>query len=143
MNVSGNEEPEIIRFTKDNEPVVKWGGREVIDENRGKSPCGMYGWSITAGELKRALADVPDDYEVMLENAEVDDMAISNVNIDRMLPPFKGSPGLVVLGGGQIVSWEYGYERRMEAVYGEKPDPTYIERRWYARLGDSDEVWNE
>lgn len=74
------------------------------------------GWSITVGELKKALADVPDDYEVMLENADVDDIEISNVNINRLYPPTAtGSVGLVILGGGQIVNSEYDYDNRMDA----------------------------
>lgn len=74
------------------------------------------GWSITVGELKRALADVPDDYEVMLENAEVDEIDISNVNINRLYPPSAtGSPGLLILGGGQILNAEYDYDNRMDA----------------------------
>ena len=130
----------LIGWTDEDEPIVFFTDEtgesfEAIDANRGKSPSGHYGWSINAGELKRALANVPDDYEVMLENAEVDDTEISNININRLLPPFKGSPGLLVLGGGQIVSWEYGYERRMDAVYGEEPDPGYIERRWLPDRG--------
>ena len=73
------------------------------------------GWSITVGELKRALADVPDDYEVMLTNAEVDDIDISNVNIDGLYPPALGSPGIFRLGGGQIITSEYAYHSRMDA----------------------------
>lgn len=57
------------------------------------------GWSITVGELKQAIAEIPDDYEVMLENAEVDEVDISNVNINRLYPPSAtGSPGLLILG---------------------------------------------
>lgn len=74
------------------------------------------GWSITAGELKQALKDVPDDYEVMLENAEVGDIEISNVSIGRLYPPSAtGSPGLLILGGGQILNSEYDYDNRMDA----------------------------
>lgn len=73
------------------------------------------GWSITVGELKRALADVPDDYEVMLCNAEVDDVDICNVNIDGLYPPALGSPGIFRLGGGQILNSEYAYHSRMDA----------------------------
>lgn len=72
------------------------------------------GWSITVGELRQALADIPDDYEVMLENADVDDIDISNVNINRLYPPALGSPGLVILGGGQILNSEYAYHARMD-----------------------------
>ena len=73
------------------------------------------GWSITVGELKRALADVPDDFEVMLCNAEVDEVDISNVNIDGLYPPALGSPGIFRLGGGQILNSEYAYHERMDA----------------------------
>jgi len=74
------------------------------------------GWSITVGELREAIRNIPDDYEVMLENAEVDDCEISNVNINLSYPPSAtGSPGLLVLGGGQIVTSEYDYHNRMNA----------------------------
>jgi hypothetical protein len=74
------------------------------------------GWSISVAELKLALKDIPDDYEVMLENAEVDDIDISNVNINRLYPPTStGSPGLLILGGGQILNSEYEYHNRMDA----------------------------
>ena len=73
------------------------------------------GWSITVGELKKALASVPDDYEVMLTNAEVGDIDISNVNIDGIFPPALGSVGIFRLGGGQIVNSEYAYWERMDA----------------------------
>lgn len=73
------------------------------------------GWSITVAELKAALAEVPDDYEVMLTNAEVDDCEISNINIDVLYPPALGSPGLFLMGGGQIVTSEYAFHERMDA----------------------------
>lgn len=72
------------------------------------------GWSITVGELRRAIANVPDDYEVMLENADVDDCDISNININRLFPPALGSPGLLVMGGGQILNSEYAYHERFD-----------------------------
>jgi hypothetical protein len=97
------------------------------------------GWSITVGELKRALADIPDDYEVMLENAEVDDCDISNININTLIPPALGSPGLLVMGGGQIVNSEYAYHERLDAhqiVGGEK--------RWGGyKDGKPTEGWHE
>lgn len=75
------------------------------------------GWSITVGELRDAIKDIPDDYEVMLENADVDDIDISNVNINSLYPPALGSPGLLILGGGQIVNSEYAYHDRMDAYH--------------------------
>jgi hypothetical protein len=86
-------------------------------DNRVSEPAHISrGWSITVGELKRAIADIPDDYEVMLENAEVDDIDISNVNINKLMPPsVTGSPGLLILGGGQILNSEYDYHNRLDA----------------------------
>jgi hypothetical protein len=83
------------------------------------------GWSITVGELKRALADVPDDYEVMLTCAEVDDTDICDVRIDGMYPPALGSPGIFRLGGGQIVNSEYAYHERMDAHHEVGGDLTW------------------
>lgn len=87
------------------------------------------GWSITVGELKRALASVPDDYEVMLTNAEVGDIDISNVNIDGLYPPALGSPGIFRLGGGQIVNSEYAYHARMDAHHEVGGDRHWSTRR--------------
>ena len=90
---------------------------ELLDPHTtdiGPSPCGHYGWSVTVDELRAALEGLPGDYEVMLSNAEVDDIDISGVNIDRLYPPYAGAPGLVVLGGGQILNHEYGFEQRMD-----------------------------
>lgn len=96
------------------------------------------GWSITVGELKRALADIPDDYEVMLCNADVDDIDISDVYIDGLYPPALGSPGIFLLGGGQILNSEYAYDARMDAhheVGGDKywSDTNASEGRWETR----------
>lgn len=87
---------------------------EMWEDHRGDESPILSGWSITVGELKRAIADLPDEYEVMLENADVDDCDISNVNINRVYPPSLGSPGLLILGGGQIVNSEYAYHQRMD-----------------------------
>lgn len=89
------------------------------------------GWSITVGELKRAIADIPDDYEVMLSNAEVNDIDISNVNIDNLYPPSAtGSPGLLILGGGQILNSEYDYHNRMDAHHAVGGD-----KSWHREIG--------
>ena len=49
---------------------------------------------------------------------------IANVVIARLYPPSAtGSPGLFIVGGGQVVNAEYDYDNRMEAhqtVGGEK-----------------------
>lgn len=90
------------------------------------------GWSITVGELKKAIVDLPDDYEVMLTNAEVDDCDISNVNIDGLYPPALGSVGLLILGGGQILNSEYAFHERMDAHHAVGGD-----KRWHPETG-----WN-
>ena len=36
---------------------------------------------MSVGELRASIADVPDDYEVVLDNAEVDDCEISAVRV--------------------------------------------------------------
>ena len=88
------------------------------------------GWSITVGELKRALAEVPDDYEVMLCNAEVDDVDISNVNIDGLLPPALGSPGIFRLSGGQIVNSEYAYHPRLDVSFETGTTHWHSDKGW-------------
>lgn len=73
------------------------------------------GWSITVGDLKRVLEATPDDYEVMLTCADVDDISISSVTVDGLYPPALGSVGILRLSGGQIVNSEYAYWERMDA----------------------------
>lgn len=72
------------------------------------------GWSMTVGELRAAIEGVPDDYEVMLENAEVADCEISSMHVYGLFPPALGSVGLLVLGGGQVVTSEYAYHPRFD-----------------------------
>lgn len=90
---------------------------DMNHDHRGDDAVISPGWSITVGELKKALATVPDDYEVMLCNAEVDDIDISNVNIDGLLPPALGSPGILRLSGGQILNSEYAYHPRLDVSH--------------------------
>lgn len=103
--------------------------RHQDDPNMGPSPCGYYGWSITVGELRKAIEGVPDEYEVMLEDADVDDCEISSIRVNHLYPPFEGAPGLLVMGGGQIVTYEYGYEERMDISFGDAPERTKEELR--------------
>lgn len=91
------------------------------------------GWSITVGELRAALANIPDDYEVMLCNAEVDDIDISNVNIDGLYPPALGSPGIFRLGGGWILNSEYAYDSRMDAHHEVGGDSRWQNGKWVKR----------
>ena len=76
------------------------------------------GWSITVRELKDALRDIPDDYEVMLANCEVDDIEIGEARIADLYPPTPfGSPGIVTIEGGQVVSSEYDFNNRIDASF--------------------------
>jgi len=94
------------------------------------------GWSITVGELKKAIADIPDDYEIMLENAEVDDIDISNININRLMPPTPtGSPGILILGGGQILNAEYDYDLRLDAHLDIGGDKYWYKGEWKKNSG--------
>ncbi|AUV60686.1 hypothetical protein HOS75_gp044 [Gordonia phage SteveFrench] len=72
-------------------------------------------WSTSVGEMKAALEGLPDDYEIVLENADVDDINIAELRIIHLFPPTPyGNAGLVVLGQGQVVSGEYDYETRLD-----------------------------
>lgn len=91
------------------------------------------GWSITVGDLRRALEGIPDDYEVMLTNADVVDTDISNINIDSLYRPYANSPGLLILGGGQVVNSEYAYHQRMDRGFaGDDRSARWVEQRPYA-----------
>lgn len=87
------------------------------------------GWSTTVGTLKRILRHVPDTYEVMLENADVEDIEIATLHVQRMYPPTQDSPGLLVLSSGQTVSTEYGYHDRMDEDHEVGTTLHWIERR--------------
>lgn len=120
-------------YTISHEPTCEKAATEPVtwDINEGAIPCGIYNWSITVGELKEAIKGIPDGYEVMLSNAEVDDIEISNVNINNLYPPYKGSPGILVLGGGQIVSKEYAFGERMDRSH----DGTDVVEWWNNEKG--------
>lgn len=114
--------------------------REQWEQHRGDDAIIGGGWSITVGELKRAIADIPDDYEVMLENAEVEDTDISNVNINDLMPPALGAPGLLVLGGGQIVNAEYAYDQRLDVAHMTDNAPFWV-GPGHPRHEDEGEGW--
>jgi hypothetical protein len=75
----------------------------------------MNGWSITVGEMKKALENIPDDYEIVIENCEVGDCEISGAAIYLNFPPENDGVGLIVLGGSQVITSEYNFHERMDA----------------------------
>ncbi|WP_424863031.1 hypothetical protein [Streptomyces sp. MMS24-I29] len=83
--------------------------------------------SVTVGELRKAIADLPDDYEVVLDDADVDDCEIAEVYIASQHPPALGTPGLLVLKSGQIISSEYHYGPRLDVSF-EFPQPSWNTR---------------
>lgn len=89
------------------------------------------GWSMTVGELRKAIADLPDDYEVVLDNADVDHCEIAEVHIAQRYQPALDAPGLLVLTGGQTISYEYHYGPRMDVSF-EFPQPSWDElaQKW-------------
>lgn len=87
------------------------------------------GWSITVAEMKEAIKDVPDDYEIVMDNAEVDECEIASVTIADMYPPALGAAGLVVLRGGQVISAEYDYHVRLDASF-DFPSDSWNDREW-------------
>ena len=91
--------------------------RETWDERNGDDGLIVSGWSITVGELKKALEIVPDDYEVMITCSDVDDCDIAETHIDGLYPPALSSVGLFILHSGQTVSSEYAYHERMDAFH--------------------------
>lgn len=74
----------------------------------------MKGWSATVGELRAAIQDVPDDYEVVLDNADVEDCEIATVYVRALMDPALDAPGLLVLGSGQVITSEYHYHPRLD-----------------------------
>lgn len=88
---------------------------EGIEENHGEiddRPL-TNGWSMTVGELKAALKDIEDDYEVFIDlgDCEINTAHLSTAGLFR---PSLGSNGLFILDAGQVVSTEYGYHSRMD-----------------------------
>lgn len=100
-----------IDVTETIDPAIEF-LRETFRKEADKTPSS--GWSMKVSELKRALRYVPDNYEVMLENGDVDDCEIATLHVTRMYPPTDDSPGLLVLSQGQVVSYEYAYHDRMD-----------------------------
>lgn len=94
--------------------------RRHRDENMGgkvdDQPI-VRGWSIDIGQLKKAIANMPDDYELMVTCSEVDDCDIAETHIDSLYLPALGSPGLLILSTGQTVSSEYAFHARMDAYH--------------------------
>jgi hypothetical protein len=76
----------------------------------------------------------------MLTNAEVDDIDISNVNIDGLYPPALGAPGMLILGGGQIVNAEYAYHQRMDVAHMTDGNPYWV-GPGHARFEREGEGW--
>ena len=74
----------------------------------------MRGWSMSLSELRAAIADLPDDYEVGIDGAEVADCEIADLHVDRKLPPAHDHAGLLVLRSGQQISYEYDYHPRLD-----------------------------
>lgn len=82
-------------------------------------------WSVTVGELRAALDGVPDDYEVVLTNADVDDCEIAGLEVDQMFPPALDAPGILTLHQRQIITSEYHFHPRLDVSF-KMPTP-----RWY------------
>ncbi|QRI45560.1 hypothetical protein SEA_EKHEIN_86 [Gordonia phage Ekhein] len=79
-------------------------------------------WSASVGEMKAALANVPDDYEIVLDGADVDSCEIGELRIAHLFPPTPhGNAGLVVLNQGQVVTAEYDYHERLD-TYLDHPE---------------------
>lgn len=77
----------------------------------------IHGWSINIGQLKKAISDLPDDYELMVTCSDVDDCEIAETHIDSLYPPALESPGLLILSTGQTVTSEYAFHPRMDAYH--------------------------
>ena len=59
------------------------------------------GWSITVGELREAIAGVPDDYEVMLDDADVEALERHLDRYNAGLPPLKD---FILPAGGEAAA---------------------------------------
>lgn len=90
---------------------------EMWKEHGGDDSTISYNWSINIGQIKKAIADLPDDYELMVTCSDVDDCEIAETHIDSVYPPSLGSPGLLVLTTGQTVTSDYAFHARMDAYH--------------------------
>ena len=68
--------------------------------------------SMKLGELRKLLADIPDDADVLMDEG---DLQFAEVNVKYVLPPVLGHSHAVLLDMGQV--WNYddaNYRRRCD-----------------------------
>lgn len=87
------------------------------------------GWSVSVGELRDAIRGIPAETEVMLTNAEVGDCEIASLSVESRLYATSDSPGLLVLQGGQVVTSEYDFHRRLDDSFAAPTRPMWDEDR--------------
>ncbi|WP_181273617.1 hypothetical protein [Brevibacterium oceani] len=95
-------------------------------------PDGIHNWSMTIGEMRAAITDLPDDYEIVLDGADVSDCDIAEMHIDSVYDPALDAPGLLVLTAGQTISEDYHYHPRLdvELEIGTAPRWDETDRTW-------------
>lgn len=71
---------------------------------------------MTVGEMKEAIKDLPDDYEVVIDGADVEDCEIAELHLDSLYTPHLDHTGLVVLSAGQPISEDYDYHVRLDVA---------------------------
>lgn len=71
-------------------------------------------WNLlTVGELRAAIADLPDDTQLVADGAE-EDCEASEMRIHRFMPPALDQPGLLVFEFGQVITSEIDYHPRLD-----------------------------
>lgn len=91
--------------------------RQTAQDRMGDDALIVHGWSIDVGNLRKAIQDLPDDYELMVTCSDVDDCEIAEAHIDSVYPPSLGSPGLLIITTGQTVTSEYAFHERMDVFH--------------------------
>lgn len=71
------------------------------------------GWSVSIGELRKAIQDIPDDYELVIDGVEVD-CDLNSLHPRRLMHPVLDKPGLLVMEPGMPITSDYEYHPRLD-----------------------------
>lgn len=110
--------------------------QEVLVED--DAPICSDGWSISLRELRAAIKGLPDEWEVVLDAADVEDCEIAALHVHGRHGPTDQTCGLLVLSAGQVISSEYDYHRRLDASFEDPSHPRWDEETasWQPPRGD-------
>ena len=95
---------------------------------------------MSVGELRASIADVPDDYEVVLDNAEVDDCEISAVRVvaERYAGKALEHHARTEAAEAALAGLVAAVEAVAEASLRDGRGGTWVHDEWFRALIDAD-----